>query len=469
MTSFSDPGVWGFIVLFAVLSLSLLVANLLKKSFRWLRNSLIPTSVIGGILLLIVVIIYENVTGVDNMFNTPMFGGNGAAMLEMLTYHCLALGFIASSLRPGAEKLNAKRRREIFDTGVTTVSTYLIQGILGFGITLLIYKLGKELYPVSGLLLPFGYGQGTGQAMNYGAIYEADGFIGGKNFGLSIAALGFISAGIGGVIFLNVQKHRGKVVLEDDREEITEIITGADIQKPDEVPMNGSIDKMTLQVAIILCTYGLAYGIMYLLGNVLLPGMSATVYGFNFLFGVLMAALVKLVLNHMEKKKIVKKKYINPFLMQRISNFFFDMMIVAGVAVIRIEAVKHYWWLLILLGVLGAVITFFYNLFIAHKLFPRYADEQFLAMYGMLTGTASSGVILLREKDTDFKTPALDNLVFQNFPAIVFGFPMMILATFAMKKPELTFWILVVFFAAMNVILFRHFIFKFKRKHKKKD
>ena len=85
-------------------------------------------------------------------------------------------------------------------------------------------------------------------------------------------------------------------------------------------------------------------------------------------------------------------------------------------------------------------------------------------MYGMLTGTASTGTILLREADGEFKTPAADNMVYQNFPAIVFGFPMMLLATLAPQKPYLTLIILVVFFAVMNVILFRSFIFKKKRK-----
>ena len=37
--------------------------------------------------------------------------------------------------------------------------------------------------------------------------------------------------------------------------------------------------------------------------------------------------------------------------------------------------------------------------------------------HGMLTGTASTGVILLREIDGNFKTPAADNLVYQTFPA----------------------------------------------------
>ena len=57
-----------------------------------------------------------------------------------------------------------------------------------------------------------------------------------------------------------------------------------------------------------------------------------------------------------------------------------------------------------------------------------------------------------------------DNLVYQNFPAIVFGFPMMLLAILAPKKPELTMIILVAFFIVMNVILFRTQIFKRRKK-----
>jgi ESS family glutamate:Na+ symporter len=90
-------------------------------------------------------------------------------------------------------------------------------------------------------------------------------------------------------------------------------------------------------------------------------------------------------------------------------------------------------------------------------------------MYGMLTGTASTGVILLREIDGDFKTPASDNLVYQNFPAIVFGFPMMLIATYAPKQPLITLGILVLFFITMNIILFRSLIFRRKKKPKEAE
>ena len=73
-------------------------------------------------------------------------------------------------------------------------------------------------------------------------------------------------------------------------------------------------------------------------------------------------------------------------------------------------------------------------------------------------------IILLREVDPDFNSPVSDNLVYQNFPAILFGFPLMILATMAPGKPMLSMGILIAYFIVLNIILFRSKIFKKKEK-----
>ena len=462
MESFWGSDVWGAFDLVAVLLLSLIVANILKRRVKFLKSSLIPTSVLGGILLLLVAGIFDliNGGGETKLFTSEFFGGNGYATLEIITYHALALGFIASTMKASDGKLGRQRTVEIFNTGVTTVSTYLLQAIVGFGITILVALFVKDFFPAAGILLPFGYGQGTGQALNYGSIYEGLGFVDGKSFGLTIAAFGFLSASIGGVMHLTILKKKNKIVIipEDERPSITEQVEGEN-----EIPMQGSMDKMTVQVAFVAGAYLLAYLFMFLL-SLLLPGMKAVIYGFNFLLGVLTATLVKSVLNFMYRKKIINHKYINDFLMTRVSNICFDVMVVAGIAAIRIGALGRYLPILLVLGVVGLFITYWYNRFVAKKLFPHYAEEQFLMMYGMLTGTASTGIILLREIDGEFKTPAADNMVYQNFPAIVFGFPMMLLATLAPQNPKLTMIILVLFFIAMNVLLFRSFIFKKKKK-----
>ena len=459
MQNFWDYNVWSWILILGALLGSLLAGNVLKKAIPGLQNTLIPTSVIGGAILLVFEATYKAITG-NVMFDTAIFGGNGTETLEIITYHTLALGFIASAFKTTGGKLTKKRTSEIFNTGVTTVATYLIQGILGLGITIIATLIVTDFFSAAGVLLPFGYGQGTGQALNYGTIYETEyGFVGGKSFGLTIAACGFISASIGGVIHLNVMRRRGKLVISSRTDGS---LHSEKIEADNEIPMQESIDKLTVQMALIVVAYVLAFLLMFGLGS-LLPGLKSVIYGFNFLLGVLSATLIKLLLNFLGKKNIIKKKHTNNFLMTRVSNFFFDIMVVAGVAAIRLDTLQKYWGIILLLGVLGAIITYIYNRVIAKALFGDYYEEQFLAMYGMLTGTASTGIILLREIDRDFKTPASDNMVYQNFPAIVFGFPMMFLATLAPRKPILTLIVFVLFFIALNIILFRGKIFRRSR------
>ena len=459
MGNFWDFSSWGFFNLIAVLLMSLLVANMLKRSIPLLEASLIPTSVLGGGILLVISAVYNTVTG-DEMFNTTFFGGNGSAWLELLTYHMLALGFTASALKSSGGKLTKERSVEIFNTGLTTVSTYLLQALLGMIICIVGATFLKDLLEAAGLLLALGFGQGPGQAMNYGGIYEMEyGFVGGKSFGLTVASTGFLAASIGGVIHLNLLKARGKIKLDKGTGLPNEQVEGKN-----EIPMQASIDKFTVQIALIMVAYLLAYLLMYLLGS-LLPGMRATIYGFNFLLGVLAGTLLKTVLNALQKRGIIHRHYTNDFLLTRASNVFYDVMVTASIAAIRMSIIGKYWAVLLAMGIVGLVATYVYVYFISKKLFPTYAEQQFLAMYGMLTGTASTGVILLREIDGDFKTPVADNLVYQNIPAMVFGFPILILATMAPTKPYLTLGIVAAFLVVMNIILFRSLIFK-KRKQK---
>ena len=452
--NFWDFSAWGFFNLMTVVLGSLLVAQMLKRSIPALEASLIPTSVLGGGVLLLISTVFKFVTGED-FFDTTFFGGNGTAWLELLTYHTLALGFTASALKSSSSGFSKERSVEIFNTGLTTVATYLLQAFVGMVICMVAASFLPDLLEAAGLLLALGYGQGTGQAMNYGGIYEADyGFVGGKSFGLTIAAMGFLSASIGGVIHLNILRRKGKINLDKGSGIEKELVEGEN-----EIPMQESIDKFTIQVALIMVAYLLAYLLMYVLGN-LLPGLRSTIYGFNFILGVLSATLLREFMKFCRKKNLIHRNYTNNFLLTRASNFFFDIMVTAGIAAIRMSIVGKYWAVLLGMGLTGLVLTYLYVYFVCRKLFPNYTEQQFMAMYGMLTGTASTGIILLREIDGDFKTPVADNLVYQNFPAMVFGFPILLLATMAPTQPYLTLGIVIVFLAAINLLLFRSLIFR---------
>ncbi len=455
MENFWDYSVWGALNLLAVLLGTLLIANTLKKSIRFVQKSLIPTSVLAGIILLIISTTYNCITD-KAFFDLEFFGGNGYASLEIIAYHMLALGFIASTLKKTDDKMNKQRSGEIFNTGLTTVSTYLLQAVIGLVITIIAAIVIDGFFPTAGILLAFGYGQGTGQALNYGNIYELDfSFVGGKSFGLTIAAFGFLSASIGGVLHLHLVKKKNPQLFNN----LATAKTERKLVESEDDSKDGSLGKLTVQMAFIAITYLITYSIMFALGN-LIPSMRSLIYGFNFLIGVVSAIIVKAILGLLKNKNVVKKEYTDNNLLSNVSNFLFDLMIVAGIAAIRLDIITNYLGILLILGVVGAIITYLYNRLIAKKLFPQYTEEQFMAMYGMLTGTASSGIVLLREIDPYFTSSASNNLIYQNLPAIVFGFPMMFLATLAPKEPYITMIVLVAYFIVLNLILFRSKIFK---------
>ena len=466
---FWDLGVWSFIIQIAVLLGGMMLANMLRRIIKPLRQSLIPSSVIGGFIVL-------GVSALFKSYGMPVFQTN---TLEMLTYHGLGLGFVAMALKTSDRVKSKKAKTDVFDTGIAVVSSYLLQGLVGLLITIgLSYFIGN--WAASGLLLPMGYGQGPGQAYNWGNIYELatdyPAFNGGASFGLTVAAMGFVSAGIGGVIYLSIMKSKGRVKASILNADEMEDLTAEKITQKGEIPLSESLDKLTVQIGLVILTYIAAFILMFFasvgldrLGGFFSGTVKPLIWGFNFLIGTVCAMLVKSVLKFSKKRGFVKREYRNNFMLNRIAGFMFDLMVVASIAAIDLSAFKRreFWLPLALISVVGAFITYFQINFISKRIFPDYADESFLALYGMLTGTASTGVILLREIDPLFETPAANNLVYQQLWAIVFGFPMLLLMGIAPQSTQMswiTFGALTLLFIIMTTLQFRKFLFKKKKK-----
>lgn len=453
-----DYDFWSALIQVSLLLVAALVGNTIRRVVPFVRKSLLPSAVIGGIIILI----FKFIPAVNAFID--------AKFMEGLAYHCLALGFISIALKTNVNKSDGSGI--VIKTGAVVVGTYLIQGIVGIVITILLSLAISELIPAAGLLLPLGFGQGPGQALNFGSVYEGAGLFGGKSFGLTIATVGFLVACICGVIYLNVLKRKKRLldVTEGEYSEITE-----EAIAPNDIPLSESIDKFTIQVALVIGSYLLTYLLMWsitllidtgALGKFGVNTLKPLIWGFNFLFGTLFALLVKKIIMLLRKKNVMKRDYINNFMMNRISGFVFDVMILAGISAIQFEVIKTLWLPLLLLCVFGTVVTFFYLDFVCKRLYPTYRYQAMVSLFGMLTGTASTGMILLREIDPKFQTPAANNLIMQSVPAMAFGFPMLLLAGYAvagMTASLITLAALVGLFALMNVVVF----VKFKRKSSK--
>lgn len=450
IASFADDMVWKSLIQIFILIAALLLGNMLRRLIPFMRKSLIPSALLGGTIVLLLKFIPAVNEFIDNSF------------MEIITYHCLAMGFISTALKKnkGNKKTSTKA---ILESGVLQGGVYALQAMLGIGITLILFFVSNFSLPSGGVLLALGFGQGTGQALNYGKIFENDyGFQGGTTFGLAIAAIGFFVASIIGVVYLNILRKKGKLRIlsvnnSDDNQKIEDYVG------QNEIPNTESVDKFTINIGLVVLIYGVVYGIMKLVKVNL-------IWGFNFLLGSLLALLVRLLLNIFTKKKIFKKEMTNNFLLDRISGFMFDMMIIAGVAAIDWNVIlDDMWWQLLIVCSVGAIATFVYIRVISYNIYKGYEHEGFISMFGMLTGTASNGMILLREIDPKLETPASSNMVFSGLPAIAFGGGLLLLLGYCPKGTKeaiITFAILLVACVVFTIILLRNKIFHRKEKNK---
>ena len=459
--SAANPGVWNFIIQLGIIAGAVLVSQLLTAKVKFLRSLRMPIGVMAGFLILIL-----KSFGLINV---------NIQLMEILVYHCIALGFIAMSLRTTKEGNEKKGDLTGPKSGALIVSTYLIQGIIGLVITItLAFTFMPDFFMASGIILPMGYGQGPGQASNVGSTYENLGFTNGQSFGLAIAAAGYLCACTVGVIMINVLARKKKinskrVFTSDDPR-----VTVGNFQDNNEIPVSDSIDKLSVQIAFILAIYFVTYLAMWGLTSAisaistgLANTVNSLVWGFNFIIASVIAILCKVLLKKANQKKIFRRQQQNNYLLSRISGFFFDIMIVAGIAAIEIDKLSGLWVPFILLAVAGGAVTWLYLAFICKKVYKDYYYEGLISMYGMLTGTISSGVLLLREIDPDYKTPASNNLVVGSSYAIVLAAPILVLIGLAAKSTAmcfLTLGLITVYFVALLL-----FILKAKNKKRSSD
>lgn len=461
--NFADISAWTWLIQFFIIAVALLIANIIRCKISFMQRSLIPTALIAGVLILLLKLF----PSFNLVINKPT--------MEIVTYHCLGLGFVALALKNNRIQSRSSGIT-VTETGCITATTYVLQGLVGLLVTvpLFLWWNHKTFFYSSGLLLPMGYGQGPGQALNIGNVFTQNAAeqgipFAGADFGLSIAAVGFLLGSVVGVVYMNILRRKGQLVMKGDN--YHEQYTLSDYEEKNEIPNTESVDKLTIQVCLVLLVYALVFLVMWAiqkadLGAFGTKTVKPLVWGFNFLWGTVLGVLVKSIMNGFKKAKIMRREYINNFMLNRISGLCFDVMIVAGTAAISFQNLSTIWLPLLIVCTIGAIATFIYVRKVCDYVFPTYRHEGFFSMFGMLTGTASNGMILLREIDPKFETPAANNLVLQTIPAIAFGFPVLLLmgiAPLSLKNTLLTFGILIVIFIIFNLFIFRKKIFKRRR------
>ncbi len=391
---------WHIFVNLGILSLALLVATLLRARIKFFQKYLIPNALTAGFIALP---LYN--------FVLPNVGLSSIQLGE-ITYHFLGLSFIALGLRIPPK--SGKRGAAVFQTSIGIISQLVVQAILGFGITLiLIYTFMPDLFHTFGFMLPLGFAEGPGQAYSIGEAWSAYGIEGAGNIGLTFAALGFLLCCFGGIFLINhALKHDWISEKELRHMHARETRTGI-IPKESKRPVGASlttqtdaIDSIPLHMALVLTSYFFAWltlkGVTHLLNMLGQAGheLAVNLWGLHFIFAVVMGLLVRQILKAMKCEHVVDNAT-----MTRISGMSVDIMVTSAIAAISIALVTKFWLPIMLIAGIGSVATFFGSIWFCSRLFSDHRFLRTLFIFGVSTGTLSTGLALLRAVDPEFESP----------------------------------------------------------------
>lgn len=413
-----------FVVLdFILLSTFLVVGTILRRYVKFFQHFLIPNNIIAGFIALLL--------GPQLLGITHISGDR----LGIYVYHLLALTFIAIGLR---ERKTDWGKGPI-STGLAFVSNYLLQGIIGLIIALtLIYTVMPDLFAGMGLLLPLGYGMGPGVAYTMGHGWENLGFPGGGEVGLTFAAIGYLIAYFAGIWLIQLGIRRHETTLIDGLDDIsTDMRLGIVKEKEPEIAgrltlATEAIEPLAFQLGLIgliyLITYWIVLGLASLMEAAGLTGFINTLWSFHFVLANLLSIGARALLDKTGKSYVIDRG-----LMTRLAGVFVDYLVVGAVAAISLVIVGRYWLPLILMSVAGGFATYLLCRWLQYRGFENYYFERFIGIFGEMTGTINSGLVLVRVTDPEFSTPVAEDLVYGSGVALVFGFPLLIVLNVPMN------------------------------------
>ncbi len=408
-----------YIGAFCWIGILLMLGTFLRARVKFLQTLLFPASLIGGIIGFFLI----NV-GLIGLPSSAGWKVLSPKVFSMLTFHLFAFGFVGIGLLENKNKKEGQSKeimRGALWIALLFGFLFSIQALVGKGI-FDVWKLlvGGEFYTGNGYLLGAGFTQGPGQTQAYATIWEQTYHIANSiNIGLAFAAVGFLVAGLMGVPFAYYGIKKGWVRIEGHKGEFPKnFLTG--IMDRDAQPSCGNatthpanIDTLSFHLGLMFAIYGAAYcfGVAWF---VYMPkGISGLGFGFLFMWGMLFAMLTRIIMRKLNIIHLIDGESI-----RRLTGVTVDFMICAVFMGIHVVALHEVAVPFIVSLIIATIATLIVCLWFGRRA-PSYGFERGLTLFGYCTGTAASGLLLLRVVDPDFDTPVAVEVGLMNVFAFV--------------------------------------------------
>lgn len=389
---------WKFVIDAGLISIALVLATFLRSKITFLQKYLVPNALTAGFLLL----------PVYNYLLPPI--GYATNRLGDLVYHLLNISFISMSLRSSPPKIKGSRSNgSVLGMSAVILFGYASQAILGLVLTLFFLP---NIHPAFGLHLPLGFALGPGQAYAIGKGWESMGFEGGATVGLTFAAIGYLWACFGGMLLIHKGIRKGwlnpaylsalsdKAMLSGIIPRQAEKPIGAQLTTDSE-----AIDSFSYHAALVVFVYFLSFlflkGLTFVLGFAGKAGMelATNLWGINFIFSAIIAIIVRKLIDALKLGYVLDDNSLT-----RISGMAVDYMVAGALAAISLVFVGKYWFPILLMSTLCGFMVYYTLPWVCSRIFRDFRFERMLMLYGVSTGTLSTGLALLRVMDPEFKT-----------------------------------------------------------------
>ena len=441
-------------LVFAFLSALLLAGVVLRAKISLLQRFLVPSCLIGGVLGFMVV-------------SLDLFSLN-LSMVESLAYHFFNISFISVGLTREEEAEGRPSRQLVRGAAWMALIqglTFPLQAILG-GLAVVLFGLaGVKLFPTFGFLVPLGFNEGPGQALSIGKVWETVGFSNAATIGLAFAAAGYFCAFFVGVPLVNRGIRSGRAAFGPSQlppDLLKGILPPTGQETAGALTIHsGNAETLAFQTALV----GLVYGGTYLIVSLLVRSLTAfgimgpndakILWGFFFFFGLGAALVTRKILG-----RIGAAHLVDPGIQRRITGWSVDYLIVATVVAIQLTVLWKYALPIGLICLINAVATTGLVVWFGRRL-DAFQLERTAAIYGVVTGTVSCGLLLLRIADPEFRTPAAFEIAVMN----VFALPVVGGCTVLVNGPLWWGWsvmgTMAVFAGVMAVVIVLMYWMKF--------
>lgn len=388
---------------------------LLRVRVKLLRKLYLPSCVVGGLLGLLIIqtlAAMDDVAQPIHQMNVAISGWTAPwralpAFLVNIVFACLFLGVKP----PKLSSLWHRAAPQVAYGQIVAWGQYVVG--LGFWVFILGWFF-PHLPEMFAGILPVGFEGGHGTAAGMGPVFEHHDWPQGREFALTSATCGILSAITVGMVLINWAVRRGHVKAGIDPSEIAEddsvgvIPVDSRVSAGKLTVSSDVVETFSLHIVIV----GVAVAIGYLMKEVLVLIESAAPYllkhkllsSFPLFPLCMLGGLIVQIL----EERFDKHRLIDVGLIRRIQNASLDFLVVAAVATISLQIIMTGLLPLLVLVAAGIAWNVLCVLLLARRVLPDAWFPRAIAEMGQSMGVTATGLLLLRVVDPDYETPAAD-------------------------------------------------------------